>query len=148
MAAGMTVAKDKLDDFKKALSEAISELLCGEIPDASLLSDGELPPDRLTVAFYDELRRYGPWGSRFEFPLFDGVFDITAVKIIKDRHLRLTVIPVRGGYDQTAMSFNLPNVQKYASLVGSRVRMCYRPDVNEWRGERSLTLMIESLQPF
>lgn len=148
MAAGMTVAKDKLSDFKIALSEAISDLLAGELPDASLLSDGELPPDRLTVAFYDELCSFGPWGSRFEFPLFDGVFDIVSVKIIKDRHLRLTVIPVRGGYEQTAMSFNLSNVHKYSSLVGSRVRMCYRLDVNEWRGERSLTLIIESLQPF
>jgi single-stranded-DNA-specific exonuclease len=109
-----------------------------------LVTDGELTPDELCLELADALRDGGPWGQGFPEPLFDGVFELLDCRTVGERHLKLSVQPagVRRRFD--AIAFNTPTE---AGVAGARSRLVYRLDVNEWRGNRRVQLIVEHMEP-
>ncbi len=146
MAAGLSLALDHFQDFSQAFDTEVRRHLdeadlCGK-----LYSDGELAPEERTLAMAERLREAGPWGQGFPAPLFDGLFQVAACRVLKDKHLKLQLQPTTGGAILEAIGFNLAE-RLGEPRVGSQWRAAYRLDVNEWRGERRLQLMLEHLEP-
>jgi single-stranded-DNA-specific exonuclease len=143
MAAGLSLERDKLDQFKVAFEKAVSELLSPKALEKVVESDGELDDHELSLANAELLSHRFPWGQGFPAPSFDGEFEVLKHRIVGERHLKLTLgLPgVSGIID--AIHFNVP-VEALPKRI-SRVRGVYRLEVNEFRGQRNPQLLFEHL---
>ncbi|WP_272963138.1 single-stranded-DNA-specific exonuclease RecJ [Alcanivorax jadensis] len=143
MAAGLSLERDKLDQFKVAFEKAVSELLSPKALEKVVETDGELDDHELSLANAELLSHRFPWGQGFPAPSFDGEFEVLKHRIVGERHLKLTLgLPgVSGIID--AIHFNVP-VETLPKRI-SRVRGVYRLEVNEFRGQRNPQLLFEHL---
>jgi len=145
MAAGLSLAYERFDEFRLAFESAVSRHLDEEALQKRLLTDGEISPAELHIATAELIREAGPWGQGFPEPLFDGVFEVLGQRVLSGKHLKLVVSPP--GLKQQAVDAIAFNVEQ--SLLArsmSRVRLVYRMDINEFRGQRQLQLMIEHVE--
>ncbi|MCF8002900.1 MAG: DHH family phosphoesterase [Chromatiaceae bacterium] len=143
MAAGLSLPREALEPFKQAFADAVSEALGPEHATPVLHSDGALGPALLTLPTAETLRLAAPWGKGFSEPLFDGQFEISAPRLLKDRHLKLRARPAQGPPIE-AIGFNLADQHPRGA---TRAQIAYRLDVNDYRGLRSPQLLIEQLVP-
>ncbi|MEE2603957.1 MAG: single-stranded-DNA-specific exonuclease RecJ [Pseudomonadota bacterium] len=145
MAAGLSLERDKLDQFKVAFEKAVSELLSPRALEKVVETDGELDDHELSLINAELLSHRFPWGQGFPAPCFDGEFEVLKHRIVGERHLKLTLgLPgVNGIID--AIHFNVP-VEALPSRI-ARVRGVYRLEVNEFRGQRNPQLLFEHLIP-
>ena len=144
MAAGMTIKREHYDAFAKAFDEIVHEELDESKLEAVIVSDGELSVDELTINTAEQLRQAGPWGQNFLEPVYDGLFEVIQVRVLGNKHLKLVLQPEGAGQLVDAIEFNSDLVGDVSKL--KRVRVAYRPDVNEFRGRKSLQLMVQYIE--
>lgn len=143
MAAGLSLQRDALEPFQAAFAEAVSQAL-GDAPSTrELLSDGELAGPLLSLPTAEALRVAAPWGKGFSEPLFDGVFELSAIRVVKDRHLKLRA---RTGDSPPLEAIGFGLAELRAQAAGT-MHLAYRLAVNEYRGLRTPQLLIEHLAP-
>jgi single-stranded-DNA-specific exonuclease len=137
-AAGLTIAEADLPRFATTFESVVRDLLGGLPPAAHCDSDGALGPGELTFDLARSLRER-VWGQGLPAPVFDDVFDVTAMRIVGGKHSRLTL--ERAGERFEAILF------QHAGKLPPRIRAAFRPDINEWQGKASLELTIEHWLP-
>jgi single-stranded-DNA-specific exonuclease len=140
MAAGLTIAEDRLDDFQCAAAEQMARLYPNADFSGAIVTDGQLPGEAINLEFARSLRDAGPWGSGFPEPLWSGDFEIVEQRIVGEHHLKLRVRPAGGGAVVDAIAFN----QAGAACRG-KVQLAFRLDVNEYRGIQSTQLVVEQV---
>lgn len=139
MAVGLSLAQARFEEFQKKFDEEIGRRLEGVALDKQWLSDGELPAELFELQWAERLRFLAPWGQGFPEPLFDGNFEIISARIVGERHLKLSVSPIGSDRIIDGIAFN----QVCAEMPSGEVRLVYRLDINEFRGERNVQLMVE-----
>ena len=142
-AAGLSLRREDLGRFRAAFDTELRLQLSPEQLEAVILTDGELQPDELGLALAEAIREGGPWGQAFPEPLFDGVFQMLDHRVVGERHLKLRVAASPGALPLDAIAFN--QAAGWAGAVPDRLRLLYRLDVNEYRGERRAQLVVERL---
>ncbi|MBU9809630.1 single-stranded-DNA-specific exonuclease RecJ [Rahnella sp. C60] len=146
MAAGLSLEESKFDEFRDKFAELVGEWLDPAHLEGVIWSDGELTARELTLDTAEMLRDGGPWGQAFPEPTFDGRFRILQQKLLKERHLKLMIEPVGGGPLLDGIAFNIdPTFWPDSSI--REVQLAYRLDINEFRGNRNVQLIIEHLWP-
>lgn len=146
MAAGLTLKPENLDAFQDAFDQVVRNHLNEDDLQASLLSDGELEEQDISLALAQELREAGPWGQHFPEPQFDGEFYLVNQRIVGEKHLKMTVALQKNSqrvYD--AIAFNV-DTRQWPNESTEKVTCVYRLDVNEFRGRRNLQLVVEYLE--
>jgi len=147
MAAGMSLTRDKFSDFATAFDEEVRRQLSEEDLSAVVLSDGELVSQDFNLILAQQLREAGPWGQHFPEPVFDGEFFLIQHKILGNKHLKMT-LSINEGDQQIvdAIAFNIdPNV--WTNNKFKKIKVAYRLDINEFRGNKSVQLMADYIQP-
>ncbi len=144
MAAGMSIPKEKFNEFAEVFNEIIEELVMPEQLEAILFSDGELQENELNLGIAEMLFRAGPWGQGFPEPIFDGVFNVNEHRIVGEHHLKLTVTPCGGKQAIDAIAFNIERHQWQEDT--REVRLAYQLSVNEFRGIRTPQLIVQYLE--
>lgn len=144
MAAGLTIDADSLKKFEQAFSQVLSQQLSPDDLKATLLTDGALEAADMSVQQAEMFRDAGPWGHHFSEPLFDNEFKIIQQRIVGKKHLKLVLMEIKTGLAIDAIYFNIDeNIWPNESI--EQVRVIYKLDVNEFRGKRSLQLMVEHI---
>jgi single-stranded-DNA-specific exonuclease len=147
MAAGMSLERANFSAFSAAFDAVVREQLDAADLTAVLWSDGELNGEALTLDFAQRLRDGGPWGQHFPEPLFDGEFVIVQQRLVGEKHLKLVLADPRTPKQVIdAIAFNI-DTRRWPDPGIERVRVAYRLDINEWRGQESVQLMVEYLEP-
>ena len=141
MAAGLSLAEDRLDDFQRALNEAVAMALDHQPPERVQDSDGSLRADDLTLAIFEAVTQAGPWGQQFPEPLFDGIFSVRRHRIVGEKHLKLSL--ASENTEVEAIAFNI-DVDIWLKNPLRELGALYRLGINEYRGERSPQLVIDS----
>lgn len=142
MAAGLSLPRAGLQDFRDALGAAVVSILGGDSLEAEIRTDGSLEAAELGLDLARLLEEAGPWGQRFPEPLFDGRFVICGQRVVGGAHLKLRVRPAGAAQLLDAIAFN----QAPEDLPeGTTVRMLYRLDINRWRGEETCQLRVERI---
>ena len=144
MAAGLTIPEGKLDAFSKAFDAVVRSVLDEDALKGVLLTDGELGSHELNLEVAEILRAGGPWGQQFPEPSFDGTFRLLHQKLVGGKHLKMMVEPLNGGSVIDAIAFNV-DVKRWPDASVQQIELVYRLDVNEYRGNRSVQLMVEHL---
>ena len=146
MAAGLSLEEERFEEFQRHFGELVTEWLDPALLQGEILSDGELGPQEMTLEMAQMLRDAGPWGQMFPEPLFDGRFRLLQQRLVGERHLKVMVEPVGGGPLLDGIAFNVDTTAWPDNGV-REVTLAYRLDINEFRGNRSLQLIIEHLWP-
>ncbi|HAS8197281.1 TPA: single-stranded-DNA-specific exonuclease RecJ [Vibrio vulnificus] len=149
MAAGLTI---KECDFER-FSQLFDQLVKRELDEAALkgivLSDGELKPEEFSMHTAELLRSAGPWGQAFPEPIFDGEFKVLHQKLVGEKHLKLMLEPLFKGHPTNIMidgiAFNV-DLRRWPDASVKTVRLAYKLDINEFRNNQSLQLMIEHIE--
>lgn len=146
MAAGLTIGADKLELFQQALDEEVRRQLDAADLQQRVLTDGQLSGADISMELAQLLRDNGPWGHQFPEPLFDGEFSLLQQRIVGQRHLKLVLMEPDSGIAIDAIHFNC-DAELWPDESINRVRVVYRLDINEFRGKRSIQLMVDHLLP-
>ena len=146
-AAGLTLAKERLEAFQQAFDEEIRRQLQPGDLEAEIWCDGELETHDFSLDTAWQLRNAGPWGHHFPEPLFEGEFLIRQQRLVGERHLKLVVSPVKApSLVLDAIAFFI-DTELWPNPSMERLRLVYKLDINEFRGEINLQLLVSHLLP-
>jgi len=149
MAAGLSIEKSRFQEFQEKFNAEVTRLVKPEYLDQIVLSDGELSENEFSMQVAEILRNAEPWGQAFPEPVFDGCFKVLHQRIVGEKHLKLRLKPSNSHQQLDAIAFNSIDVQDQNSpyAVGDELRAAFRLDINEFRGQKTLQLMIEYMEP-
>ncbi|AYY74175.1 single-stranded-DNA-specific exonuclease RecJ [Citrobacter sp. TBCP-5362] len=146
MAAGLSLEEAQFEHFQQRFGELVTEWLDPSLLQGEVVSDGPLSVAEMTMEVAQLLRDAGPWGQMFPEPLFDGRFRLLQQRLVGERHLKVMVEPVGGGPLLDGIAFNVDTACWPDNGV-REVQLAYKLDINEFRGNRSLQLIIDHLWP-
>ena len=149
MAAGLTVANDKLAELRQFLDDALSSQVEAARDDA-LLVDGALTATGATLDLIELLEQAGPYGSAHPSPMF--VFPAHRV-VYADAagtdHIRCTIAS-SDGTRMKAIAFRVMGTQLGELLLSERqmpLHIAGRLVADEWGAKRQPSLQIEDAAP-
>ena len=145
MAAGLTIDEADYELFTESFDEEVRRHLNEDDLRGVIMSDGELLSSEFSMATAEELRFAGPWGQTFQEPVFDGVFNIINKRILAEKHLKLSLQPQDSQLEIDDIAFNVTDEGWAPDL--KKVKVAYRLDVNVFRGNKSLQLMVDHIEP-
>lgn len=146
MAAGMTLKAEDYSRFADVFDQEVRRQLSEADLDETVLTDGELTAGDLTLELAEMLRDAGPWGQQFPEPQFDGEFALLQQRIVGQKHLKMVLMDPATGIAVDGIHFNV-DLEQWPNDNIARVRVVYRLDVNEFRGQRNVQLMVSQLLP-
>lgn len=146
MAAGLSLEEAQFERFQQCFGELVTEWLDPALLQGEVVSDGPLSAAEMTMEVAQMLRDAGPWGQMFPEPLFDGHFRLLQQRLVGERHLKVMVEPVGGGPLLDGIAFNV-DTSCWPDNGVRDVQLAYKLDINEFRGNRSLQLIIDNIWP-
>ena len=146
MAAGLSLARGDYEAFSRAFVAEVERHAEDVELQAVIESDGELAETEFDLELATALRFAGPWGQHFPEPVFDGIFQVVNQRIVGEKHLKLVLFPADGSVLLDAIAFNV-DLEIWPDQSIEQVEIAYRLDVNEYRGQRSVQLMVEHIVP-
>lgn len=142
MAAGLTIKKANFDAFAQAFHDEMDRFDISVFSEEKF-TDGVLSAEEFSLQFAQTLSQISVWGNGFAPPSFDGEFEVLQHRVLKDKHLKLTLKMAGVQYPIDAIWFNYePSAWDYRA---SRVHILYMLDINEWQGSQSLQLIVKEL---
>lgn len=150
MAAGLTVARDRLEEAMKRLSELLARQGAGEAGPADLRLDGLLMPGAATVELVEQIEAAGPFGAGAPGPRYCFAdMTIGFARRVGESHLKLRFGDGLGG-QLDAISFGAYDTPLGAALEGhggARFHLAGRIEINSWQGRRNVQLRLEDAAP-
>ena len=146
LAAGFTIHKDQIDDFRQAVSRLAAEYYEDGSARTVLEADCTVTPELLTIRGIDALDALEPCGNGCPKPvLVMENLTIDRISLVGNgRHARLRL---RQGYHTlNAIGFGM-TPQSASIEPGDVVDVAFIPQVNEFRGERTVQLNIQDIRP-
>ena len=144
MAAGLSLDREKLTDFTHVFEREVERHAQGLDLEHTIQTDGSLQLEDLVLDTAELIQQAGPWGQGFPEPLFDGEFQVAGSRIVGERHLKLVLKPKGSNLMIDAIAFGLDDPEPW--LASRKLRVVYRLDINEYRGQRNLQLQIEYME--
>lgn len=157
-AAGFTVQKDKLEDFKNCFARKLKKQLQGKKLEPELSIDAQAAPQYLNTSLENVLEGLAPFGKGNSEPLFlTQNLEVTSKKRVgsNKNHLKLTVRgKIDSGYNYIKAIYfgweadrDKSENHKKGFQQGKKYDIVFKPMVDEWRGRKSLTLNIKDFRP-
>lgn len=145
MAAGLTIAEAQYDVFVQALSKQASRFIQPEHLTAVVYSDGELQSQELDIGLAQLLQNAGPWGQAFPEPVFHGRFKLVQQRLLAEKHLKM-MLQGSDGKLFDAIWFNA-DIKSWPNPQIQQVELAYQLDINEFRDQQNLQLLVRHLWP-
>lgn len=146
MAAGLSLPQEHFGAFAAAFDAEVRRQLDEDDLTGRILSDGQLGLQEFHLELARALRQAGPWGQHFPEPLFHGVFQIVQQRIVGERHLKLVLKTECGSLQLDGIAFNVDR-EVWPNPTVRWAEVAYKLDVNEFRGNESVQLMVVHLAP-
>lgn len=135
-AAGVTLREVDLPLFEQAFEEVAQTLLAPTDLTRTLETDGPLETGNMSLESARMLQAQ-IWGQGFPAPMFADEFTVERQRILKDKHLKLTLVKNGARFD--AIQFNFAG----SGSASRRIHAAYRLDINEYLGTASVQLLLE-----
>lgn len=134
MAAGLTLATADIPRFTAAFEAVGREWLTADALARTVETDGELEDAYFTPQFVEMLDA-AVWGQGFPAPTFSGEFEVASQALVKDKHLKLSLL--RGRQRFNAIWFN------HVDPLPPRATVAYRLVSDSWNGVARVQLIVE-----
>lgn len=145
LAAGLSVRRDKIDEFKKKINEYANKVLCDGDLEEKCFVDASLDLESATMQLAEELSWLEPFGVANPTPQFM-ISDLTI----------LSLFPIGGGkHTKLILGDGVHNIHGVLFGVGGfdfkfsrddRVDVLCKLNINEFRNERTLQLVISDIR--
>jgi len=136
MAAGLSIPAGRHEAFSLAFEAIVSELIDPAALEGVIETDGELDAADHSYVLAVQLD-HAVWGQGFPAPLFSGVFDVTAQRVVGEKHLKLRLRLARNGNVFEAMHFF------HSDPLPERILAVYALMPNEFNGQQTLQLKLQ-----
>ncbi|HHF0420073.1 TPA: single-stranded-DNA-specific exonuclease RecJ [Haemophilus influenzae] len=148
MAAGLSIREEYFADFQHLFNQTIADWLDEEHLQGIIWTDGELNSNEFNLETAELIKSVGTWGQGFPEPCFDGEFKILDQRAIgqNKNHLKMLLEPRQGGVLLDAIAFNI-DTRLYPDLSIKQARLAYKLEINEFRGNRSVQLLVDYIEP-
>lgn len=147
MACGLSIKKDKVDEFRKILNE--KSKLSKEDFENIINIDAQIPIEKLSLEFAEKLDRLEPFGKDNPKAKFaDKNLYIRNLNMIGNNKNTMKMILNKNGRDIEAIMFNAKKDYKYlndkfkGNVIGNKIDAVFYPDINEFNGKRNLQLRL------
>ncbi len=146
LAAGFTIRREQIGRFRERILELTDEFSRSPECDSALKIDCEIPPQLLTVQNVQQLDELEPCGALCPRPvlLLRGLTITELSEVGGGKHLRLRLSA--NGYHFNAIFFST-TAQLAAVALGDVVDIAYTPQINEYRGVRTVQLNLLDIRP-
>jgi len=144
MAAGLSIQLHDYPVFSMAFDKAVKSRLKHLDLDEKVYADGELAEENMTLEFCEYLQAAGPWGQEFPEPVFYGIFDVVQLRILAEQHLKLVLRKPNSDTCTDAIAFFVERAEYWHGI--RQVKIAYKLAVNEYRGRRSVQLIIDYIE--
>jgi len=146
MAAGLTLNRENLEDFRTRFSNLAYETLADDDLVNSLDIEGEMDLNLIDGRFMDFLEKLAPFGPGNMTPKFitRHVIPVGNPRLVGNGdHLKFRAKKGETSYD--AIGFNMGN--HYEKLItGKPINIAYVVEKNEWQGRTSIQLNIRDIK--
>ena len=146
LAAGFTVREENIPLLSRRLREGLERALGAGASPAALEADAEVEARELTVEAVADLDRLEPCGTGNPRPVLvlRGALIQSMSQVGRGRHLKLRL--ESKGTPLDAIFFSADGAE-LGLAPGGRVDVAFYPQINEFRGTRSVQLQVADLQP-
>ena len=147
LAAGFTIQEENIPAFRARMEEIVRQDTGGEEMVSTLQIDGEIENTALlTVEEVEALSMLEPYGAGNPKPVFSlsGVTITCMSDVGGGRHLKMRAS--RDGRTVDMIFFSVTRA-KSGLTVGDRADVAFYPQINEYRGSRSVQLHLVDLRP-
>ena len=146
LAAGFTIHRDQIPAFRGEICRLVREFYCGAGPKTVLEADCVVPPELLTLHNIESLDALEPCGNGCPKPVLvtENLLVERLSQVGGGRHLRLRLESKQ--YSFNGIFFSATSESASVSQ-GDLVDVAFVPQVNEFRGERSMQMNIQDIRP-
>ena len=146
LAAGFTIRRDKIDAFRTQVCAMAASYFADGTHVSTLDLDCAVPPEMLTIPEIEGLNVLEPCGSGCPKPqlMMTGLTVERIQSVGGGRHMRLRLR--RGHYSLNAIFFSADPVSAGVA-PGDVVDVAFHPQINEFRGVRSVQLNVIDIRP-
>lgn len=147
MACGLSLEIEKIDELRTFLNE--NSKLNKTDKTKSINIDGQIAIKNLSLEFAESVEKLKPFGKGNEKPVFANKdVEIASVSMIGKDKKTMKISFKQNGYYYNAIKFQAEDDYNYLkekygdNLLGKKIDILYYPDINEFRGQRSLQLKL------
>jgi single-stranded-DNA-specific exonuclease len=144
MAAGLTIKLHDYPAFSIAFDEWVHKRLTNVNIEQTIWTDGELQENDINIEMAHLLRSVAVWGHEFPEPSFHGEFEILQVRIVGHQHLKLVLRLSNGTKLFDGIAFFVDQPEEWLGV--RKCLMTYKIDINEYKGQKNLQLLVEYLE--
>jgi single-stranded-DNA-specific exonuclease len=149
-AAGLSMDNENIADFAAQMNRLAKLELTEEDCMPSLEIAQEVAPSDLTVSVVDQIAWLAPFGNSNPAPRFisrsQPIRQITRMSEGKHLKLRFDAEGLSRWGNVDAIWWNRGDLAE-GLQEGMSLDLCYRPDINDYKGQRSVQFMLEDIQP-
>ena len=146
LAAGFTINREQIPQFRQEICRLVGEYACGAGPETVLEADCVIPPELLTLYNIESLNALEPCGNGCPKPVL--VMENLTVDRLSQvgggRHLRLRLQSQHQSFNGIFFS---ATAEDSSISQGDLVDVAFIPQINEFRGERSVQMNIQDIRP-
>lgn len=145
MAAGVALPLENVPAFRKMLDEYVKANCPASLLQKRLDIDAIATLAELELGLIEDMKLMGPFGSHNKRPLFiieDAI--IRAPKAMGKEGKHLTFTAYQGDYRMKCISWNQGELA-HKIPTDMRVNLCVEPEINEWRGQRNVELLVRDI---
>ncbi len=143
MAVGITIKKDKFEEFKKELEQIAKEKHIEQIVPI-LKIDAKISLDEINQEIVESLNQLEPFGEENKMPLFEfRNLKIDSIRALSEgKHLRLTLKDNKNIVN--AIGFNLGELTNYYK-IGDKIDVVGNLEVNSFNGVQNIQINIKDV---
>ncbi len=145
-AAGFTIQRNQIPEFRKAICELAARYYTEGTPRTTLEADCTIPFELLTIHNVESLERLEPCGNGCPKPVLvvENLQIERIMQVGNGRHMRLRLR--NGRFSVNAIYFS--TTPEAASVgQGDWVDVAFVPQINDFRGERSVQMNVVDIRP-
>ena len=146
LAAGFTISRGNIPEFRRQICALAASFYQDGVPRTTLDVDCVVTPELLTISNIDSLRVLEPCGNGCPKPVLS-MNGLTVERISMvggGRHMRLRLRTGRSAFNAIYFS---ANPQSVSIAAGDLVDVAFNPQVNEYRGERTVQMNVLDIRP-
>ena len=146
LAAGFTISRSQIPAFRKAICELAAAYYSDDTPRTCIDIDCAIEPELLTIRGIDSLNQLEPTGNGCPKPvLMMKKLTVERIQMVGGgKHMRLRLR--HGSIAVNAIYFSA-SPETASIRQGDVVDVAFNPQINEFRGERSVQMNILDIRP-
>ena len=146
LAAGFTISRSNIPEFRKRICALAGSFYTDDEPRTTLDVDCAIRPEMLTIPNIESLETLEPCGNGCPKPILAmEQLRIERISMVGNgRHMRLRL---RNGRHSLGAIYFSATPETAAIAPGDLVDVAFTPQINEYRGERSVQMNVLDIRP-